>query len=134
MVAHEGILYKVSRLYAHSEEDRKDLFQDILLQLWQAYPYFRAEAKITTWMYRVALNTAIARVRKSKQVFTSLNESCYQIASPELEEQQAVDLQKAIAQLNEVEKDIARIMGISATNVGYKLHQIKKKLRKTITA
>ncbi len=118
----------------------------MLLQLWLSYPRFRAEAKITTWMYRVAINTAISRIRKKKQVFAPLDEKSYQIPSSEPREEEGVCLLKAIGQLNEVQKaiimlhleectyqEIADIIGISPSNVGYKLHEIKKKLRQTLT-
>lgn len=61
---HRGIIYKVCNLYAHHPEDKKDLFQEIVLQLWKSFPSFRAESKPSTWMYRVALNTAITVFRK----------------------------------------------------------------------
>ena len=57
---HRGIIYKVCNMYCHQQEDKKDLFQEILLQLWKSFPSFRDEAQRTTWMYRIALNTAIS--------------------------------------------------------------------------
>src|SRR5690606_16069321 len=63
---HQGIIYKVCRMYRDSREDQEDLFQEIVLQLWKAFPKFREESKVSTWMYRIALNTAIAIFRKNK--------------------------------------------------------------------
>ena len=63
----QGIIHKVCSVYCDSEEDRRDLFQEILTQLWKSYPSFRQEAKFTTWMYRVALNTAITSFKKTKR-------------------------------------------------------------------
>lgn len=67
-IVHEeqGIIYKVCKMYRDSLEDQEDLFQEIILQLWRAYPKFRNESKVSTWMYRIALNTAIATFRKKK--------------------------------------------------------------------
>ena len=63
----QGILYKICNVYANSREDREDLKQEIILQLWKSYPRFRGESKFSTWMYRIALNTAITNMRKSKK-------------------------------------------------------------------
>src|SRR5690349_17126170 len=65
--AHQGILYKVARAYAPSLEGRKDLFQEIILSLWKAYPSFQGSAKVSTWFYRVALNTAITNYRREQR-------------------------------------------------------------------
>ena len=63
----QGLIIKVSRLYTNSLEDEEDLFQEIVLQLWRSYDSFKGNSKISTWMYRVALNTAITLFRKKKQ-------------------------------------------------------------------
>jgi RNA polymerase sigma factor (sigma-70 family) len=63
---HQGIIYKICRLYRESKEDREDLFQEIIFQLWKSLPGFKGDAKISTWIYRIALNTAIAVFRKNK--------------------------------------------------------------------
>src|SRR5215510_14869860 len=66
--ANEGIIQKICRLYGHTEPDREDLFQEIVVQLWKAIPAFRGQSKFSTWMYRVALNTAISDLRKKKKI------------------------------------------------------------------
>ena len=63
----EGIIYKVSSLYTNSREDRDDLYQEIIYQLWKSFPTFKEQSKISTWLYRVALNTAIYQLKKSKR-------------------------------------------------------------------
>ena len=63
----EGIIYKVARLYTNSAEDQKDVYQEIVYQLWKSYPSFKANSKISTWMYRVALNTAISHLKKKRE-------------------------------------------------------------------
>jgi RNA polymerase sigma-70 factor (ECF subfamily) len=62
---HQNIIYKICRLYRDNKEDQEDLFQEIVYQLWKSYPGFKREAKVSSWMYRIALNTAIAIYRKS---------------------------------------------------------------------
>jgi len=66
--ANQGIIFKVCKLYRNNKEAQEDLFQEIVLQLWKAFPQFRKESKVSTWMYRIALNTAIAVFRKNKIV------------------------------------------------------------------
>ena len=127
-----------------------DLFQEILLQLWRAYDSFRGQSKITTWMYRVALNTAISGYRKQKRrpQQNSLTVEELQIAVEEYDqewEEKRKFLYKAINQLSEVEKaivmlylegqsydEIAEIIGITRTHVGVKLNRIKTKLKKIL--
>ncbi len=62
----QGIIYKVCKMYRDTQEDQEDLFREIVLQLWKSYPKFSKESKVSTWMYRIALNTAIAIYRKNK--------------------------------------------------------------------
>jgi RNA polymerase sigma-70 factor (ECF subfamily) len=64
---HQGIIHKISIIYSKTDEDKKDLFQEIVCQLWKSYPKYRGEAQFSTWMYRVALNTAfwILTVRRN---------------------------------------------------------------------
>ncbi|MDT0554609.1 sigma-70 family RNA polymerase sigma factor [Patiriisocius hiemis] len=145
----EGIIYKVSRMYTDTEEDQKDLFQDIVYQLWKSFNSFKGNAKRSTWMYRVALNTAIAYLNRSKKQIkqTSLDFSL-QIAEEEIDTsfQEKVDvLYIQIKQFSVVERgiillylegrsyeEIAAITGFTETNVGTRLNRIKQKLKKTI--
>lgn len=147
---HRGILYKISNLYCDDEEDKKDLFQEMVLQLWNSYPRFRAESSKSTWMYRIALNTSITRLRKEKREprRRSLIDEDFEIPdfSPGPDQQGYLALLRhAIDQLNEIEKaiimlyleeksyeEISDIMGITKTNVGVKLNRIKLKLEKII--
>ncbi|MEZ4851964.1 MAG: sigma-70 family RNA polymerase sigma factor [Bacteroidia bacterium] len=144
----QGIIHKVCSMYANEDEVKADLFQEIVLQLWRAYGSYQGKAKITTWMYRVALNTAISGFRKQKRKpehFTISDrelEIPQVIANPDLSEETRW-LYKAIEQLSEVEKaiimlhleehsydEIADIIGITRTHVGVKINRIKEKLRK----
>lgn len=147
---HQGIIHKVCNLYCDTRDDRRDMFQEIVLQLWRGYASFKEESKITTWMYRVALNTAITGLRKRKRRPDHLDlEDAIHIpqpqGNPDLPEELTM-LYKAIAQLSEVERaitmlyleehsydEIADIVGITANNVGVKINRIKTKLRKMLT-
>ena len=70
---HQNLIHKICRLYTRSDAEHKDLFQEITIQLWKAYPKFRGDSKFSTWMYRVGLNTAITLYRKSKRRIQSQN-------------------------------------------------------------
>lgn len=144
----QGIIHKVCSVYCDSEEDRRDLFQEILTQLWKSYATFRNESKFSTWMYRVAINTAITSFKKIKRQpeQKSLVPELMQIAgeeyNPEIEEQVLL-LHRAIAQLSGIEKsiillflenrdyeEIAEITGITRNYVRVKMNRIKHKLKK----
>ncbi len=147
---HRGIIFKVCNLYCHVEEDKKDLFQEIVLQLWKAFPSFRSESLNTSWMYRVALNTAISNFRKEskKPKKKVISESEFQIPDMSFyaEENDNLNLLKqAIEHLSDIEKaiimlyleeksyeEIAQIIGLSLSNVGVRLNRIKIKLEKLI--
>ena len=143
---HELLLHKVCRMYAFAASDRQDLFQEIVLQLWKAFPKFRGDAKVSTWMYRVAINTAITGLRRQKDFITAVEPSLlpdhYSDSNGLPEEEQSQQLYKAIEQLNEVEKavvmlyledktyeEMEEILGISNGNLRVKMNRIKEKLR-----
>ena len=144
---HEPLLYKVCRIYANTEADRDDLFQEIVIQLWKAYPRFKGYAKFSTWLYRVAINTAITGLRKKQDFITSyepesLPTNMSEESSSHLEEERLAQLYKAIAQLNQVEKAIVmlymedrsyeemeEILGINQGNLRVKMSRIKEKIR-----
>jgi RNA polymerase sigma factor (sigma-70 family) len=145
---HEKLIHKVCRMYAYTEADHQDLFQDIVLQLWQAYPRFRGDAKFSTWLYRVAINTAISGRRRQKDFVTSTdpaNLPLYQSVDESRhagKEEQLGQLYQAIQQLNEVEKAIVmmymedrnyeemeEVLGISEGTLRVKMNRIREKLR-----
>lgn len=146
---HPGILYKVCSLYCKDSEDRKDLFQEIVLQLWKAYPAFKNESAVTTWMYRIALNTAISNFRKRAGKPQPVSFSDIEFQIPDLKDESLSEeitfLYAAIGQLSPIEKavitlylddksydEMAVILGISKSNVGVKLNRIKSKLERLI--
>lgn len=146
--ANQGIIHKVCSIYCDSEEDRRDLFQEILAQLWRSYSSFRNESKFSTWMYRVALNTAITLFKKDKRQpdQKGLSFDNLQIAEENYDnetEDQIRQLHKAISHLTGIEKsiillylenknyeEIAEITGITQNYVRVKMNRIKTKLKK----
>jgi RNA polymerase sigma factor (sigma-70 family) len=143
----QGIIHKVSSIYCDNEEDRRDLFQEILAQLWKSFPGFRQESKFSTWMYRVALNTAITSFKKTHRqpVINRLSGESYQIAddtSSQETHESIILLKQAISKLTGVEKsiillflenksyeEIAEITGITQNYVRVKMNRIKSKLK-----
>jgi RNA polymerase sigma factor (sigma-70 family) len=146
----KGILFKISKIYQDDPEDRDDLLQEMILQLWLAFDGYRGDSKFSTWMYRVALNTAIAFFKKQKRRPDS-EQLPYQFEmadelspSGEKEEQLAL-FYRAIQELNKVEKaliylymedmpygEIAANLGISEVNVRVRLNRIKTRLKEII--
>lgn len=144
----QGIIHKVCSIYCDTEEDRRDLFQEILAQLWRSYSSFRSESKFSTWMYRVALNTAITTFKKDKRQpdQKGLSYENLQIAEESYDsetEDQIKQLHKAISHLTGIEKsiillylenknyeEIAEITGITQNYVRVKMNRIKTKLKK----
>ncbi|MCD4832650.1 MAG: RNA polymerase sigma factor [Bacteroidales bacterium] len=146
---HQGIIYKVSRMYCDKEECRQDLFQDILVQLWQSFPTFNKQSKFSTWMYRVALNTAIAQFRKDKKnnedTMSEIPVNIIEEESYKEKEDRKELVQRAINKLSKAEKaiiilymddytyeEISEIAGITMSNVGVKISRIKTKLQKIL--
>ncbi|WP_205945887.1 RNA polymerase sigma factor [Pedobacter hiemivivus] len=147
---HRGIIFKVCNLYGASQEDKNDLFQEIVLQLWKAFPSFRSESKQSTWMYRVALNTAITIFRKESKRPERMSLSGEEFQIPDMStfsdsDEQISMLNRAILGLTEIERaiillyleeknyeEISEIIGISKSNVGVRINRIKIKLEKII--
>lgn len=146
---HGDLIRKVCQLYTDTEQDLKDSMQEVALQLWKSYPTFEGRSKLSTWIYRVALNVCLSqiRVKTRKPTLDQLP------ADAEIEEQQDEEeieeqsnqLHKAIKQLDELDRaiilqyleglsyrEISEIMGISVSNVGVKIHRIKEQLKEMI--
>jgi len=151
----KGIVFKICNSYCHNKEDREDLAQEIIYQLWKSGKTFHADQKFSTWMYRVALNVAISFYRKSKSAtaLVSLKENLKDIEDNDYEnadyeneyEKTRKSLQKSINELKELDraliilfleaksyKEIAEILGITETNVATKISRIKDKLKQKI--
>lgn len=144
----QGIIHKVCNIYCDTDDDRRDLFQEIVAQLWKSFPNFRGDAKVSTWMYRVALNTAITTFKKSKRRpdQNHLTYENFQIEDVKYDtetEENIKLLHKAVQQLSGIEKsivllflenkkyeEIAEITGITQNYVRVKMNRIKRKLKK----
>ena len=145
----QGLIYKVTLLYTNNLQDKEDLYQEIVFQLWKSYDTFNNYSKLSTWMYRVAMNTAIYNLKKNKkQIGTTSIENFVERFTDNkenLEEERIKLLHKHIQQLNLLEKgvillylegksheEIGEIIGISISNVGTKISRIKMKLKTRI--
>lgn len=145
----EGIIYKITRIYSNNTEDQKDLYQEIVYQLWKSYSSFKANSKISTWMYRIALNTAISNLKKEKRkgsqvsIDNLLLNQMYQVDT--VMEERIILLYAHIKKLSIVERgiillylegknydEIATITGFTNTNIGTRLARIKQKLKSQI--
>ncbi|RZK78546.1 MAG: sigma-70 family RNA polymerase sigma factor [Pedobacter sp.] len=148
ITSHSGIIHKICRLYRDRIEDREDLFQEITFQLWKSYSKFKGNAKISTWLYRIALNTAINTFRK-KQPNVNYTVNLPDVAD-ELPDEELLAKQQqlfaALKLLNDAEKaiitlyledmsyqQIAEITGITDNYVGVKINRIKTKIQSIIT-
>jgi RNA polymerase sigma factor (sigma-70 family) len=144
---HQNIVHKVCRLYTNNQDAHNDLFQEITIQLWKAFPKFRGDAKFSTWMYRVGLNTAITLYRKSKRQINTQDYEGVQFKIKaedydDTEEEQLKLLYQAVHSLNDIEKalvflyledknykEISETLGISEVNARVKMNRVKTKLR-----
>lgn len=139
----QGIIYKLVALYANDAEEKKDLYQEILLQAWKGFAAFREDAKFSTWLYRVCINTIFTQKRKIKLV--DYKESLEHIApvvhNEGVQKEDAARLKLAIRQLSETDRiiismnldgyengEIGEMLGISNNHVSVKLHRIKQQL------
>jgi RNA polymerase sigma-70 factor, ECF subfamily len=146
----QNIIHKICRLYTRDADSHKDLFQEVTIQLWKAFPKFRGESKFSTWAYRVALNTAITLYRKSTRTVqaiefeTGTHFVLQEEYNYEVEEHLKL-LYSAVHQLNDIEKalvfmyledkdyaEISETLGITEVNARVKMNRIKGKLKKII--
>ncbi|WP_276392100.1 RNA polymerase sigma factor [Eudoraea chungangensis] len=142
----KGLIYKVTTLYTNTAVDRQDLYQEIVFQLWKSFETFRAKSKISTWMYRVALNTAIKHLKtleKKKSVLQAQDRNVLIEESYDYEyETRLRSMYQHIYALNILERgivllllegktynEISQITGLTPTNVSSKLSRIKQKLK-----
>ena len=145
---HRKIIHKVCNLYTHTEQDNKDLFQEVMLAAWKGYRNFKGDAEFSTWLYRVALNTAITHYRKElRQLATSPFQDAQVPIMADTsfnQEEQLTAMHKAITDLSSIDKalvmlyledcnyqEIGDIMGISPNNVAVKMNRIKTKLKES---
>jgi RNA polymerase sigma-70 factor (ECF subfamily) len=142
-----GIIHKISLMYTSTATDKEDLYQEICLQLWRSVGNYRGESKFTTWLYRVAINTAINSIRKNKRKINTIEldpDRHYQVKDKDRELQTSL-LMKAISRLNRIDRaiillwleekkyeEISEIMGLTRSTVSVRLVRIRKKLEELI--
>ncbi|MEP0006476.1 MAG: sigma-70 family RNA polymerase sigma factor [Balneola sp.] len=141
------LLFKVVRAYAFTHEDQNDLFQEVSIQIWRSIPNFKERSKVSTWLYRIALNVALNWTRNNrkhtdgKQNIESVTHILEQVNEPvderldwlykEIEKLDKVDRSITLLMLDGFSyKEMAEILGISESNIGVKIHRIKKHLTK----
>ena len=142
---HKSTIYTVCYMFSHDEDEVNDLFQETLINMWKGIDSFREESKISTWIYRVALNTCLLQERKKKRevpkVPLSMNVNFFEDEDAKVA--QVRQLHQRIGKLGLVDRtivmlwlegssydEIGAVMGISAQNVGVKLYRIKEQLKK----
>ena len=147
----QGLIIKVCNIYCNNRHDKDDLFQDITINLWKGLDSFKGDSKLSTWIYKVSLNTAISRFRRKKFNTVDIDQiHDLKTDPPDHENEQEFQIKalyKAISKLKPVEKaiillyleeksydEIAGIIGISTKNVSVKLVRIKKKLEKILSS
>ena len=143
MEQHKQIIYKVCFMYASDDETVNDLFQEVTLNLWKSFSRFRGDSMVTTWVYRIAVNTCISWLRVSgKRIKTvPLTFSMTELLSDEQEKENLRELYALINRLGKLERalillwleersyeEIAEILDISVSNVGVRINRIKAKL------
>lgn len=144
---HQGIIHKILSIYTYNEEEKKDLLQEIMLQLWKSYQSFSDRSSFSTWMYKVALNTALLHKRnlhaEKKAKETLVDNLSHQFGIDKNDK--IISLYMAIDQLGSIDKaitllyleqkkyqEIEDIIGIKKNNVGVRINRIKEKLKKIL--
>lgn len=145
----KGILFKVANSYCRNIEDRKDLVQEIILQLWKSFDNYNEKFKLSTWIYRISLNVAISFYRKEnsrKRISNPITTDIFDFSDTEISDEKETNLgilNHIILELNDLNKalillyleeksykEISEIIGITETNVATKIGRIKSKLKK----
>ena len=146
----EGTIFKIAAVYTNNREDKNDLVQEIIYQLWKSFDSFQQKASISTWIYRVALNVAIHQLKISQRSIPVTPIADQALAYTENKDEGAEEkwllIKQQISSLNLLDKgivmlyldgkshaEIGEIIGISTSNVGTKLSRIKEKLRTQIS-
>lgn len=145
---HKGIIYKIANSYCADYEDRKDLIQEILIQLWKSFDNYNSQFKYSTWIYRIALNVAISFYRKEnsrKPISESFEQGFLNLSETTISDEKEKNLNalhQFISELKQLDKalmllfldekshkEMAEILGISETNVATKISRIKIKIK-----
>jgi RNA polymerase sigma-70 factor (ECF subfamily) len=146
--AYQGIIHKVNQIYFQSKADKEDNFQKVVYQLWRSFQSLQNKEKPASWIYAVAINTSISKIRKDSRLEYIDSVPDIERVNPDEQHEDNENYQRllnALYQLNEVDKSIillyledysyekiAEIVGISSSNVGVKIHRIKSQLKKQL--
>ena len=148
--SHRGILYRVSNSYCSNPDDREDLIQEIIFQLWRSFPTFDESKSFSTWMYRIALNVAISNLRtdrvRATHIVSADNRILEAVEATANISETALMLNQLIEQMEPLNRalmllfldgfshrDISEVLGISETNVATKISRLKKTIQQTLT-
>lgn len=152
MEKHKGVVFKISKMYMDNFDDQKDLFQEITYQVWKAYPNFEGRSEFSTWLYRIALNTAIIFLKSEKKRSFIKNDEVgnFRLNNEEYnyeDEEKLHKMYSSIQKLNEIDKalifyyledfsgkQIAEQLGITEVNARVKLNRAKEKLKNLISS
>ncbi len=141
--ANQGLIYKLVGIYAFNEEDKKDLYQEIMYQAWKGWPSYKGGSKISTWLYKVCLNTILTQKRRKTIVYyrDQLEQIPTSVAPISDQKEEAAKLHRAIRLLGETDRaiiamhldgynneEIGEMVGITPNNTNVKLHRIKQQL------
>ncbi len=150
MEKHKGVVFKISRMYMDNADDQKDLFQEITYQVWKSYDKFEGKSEFSTWLYRIALNTAIIFLKSEKKRSIIQNDEVqnFKIKDEDYNDETEQNLKKmydAIHQLNAIDKalifyyledipgkEMAEQLGITEINARVKLNRAKQKLSELV--
>jgi RNA polymerase sigma-70 factor (ECF subfamily) len=146
--AYQGIIHKVNQLYFKSKTDKEDNFQEVVYQLWRSFPSLQNEERPASWIYAVAINTSISKVRKDSRLEFCDSMPDIETVNPYEQQEQNENYQRlinALYELNEIDKsimllymedysydEIAGIVGMSRSNIGIKIHRLKGRLQKQL--
>ena len=145
IAAQQRTVFKVCYIYAKDQDDLNDLFQEVVLNLWKSFPRYRGDSKLSTWVYRIAMNTCITFLRRSNsrpQTIPMTAQVASTLEADEKTAEQLKELYRLINQLGKLERalillwleersyqEMADILGISKANVAVKLNRTKEKLK-----
>lgn len=146
--SYQGIIHKVNLIYFPVSEDREDNFQEVVYHMWKAYPALKNREKIASWIYAIAINTSVSKIRKDSRYVLSEAIDDFNIPSVTDATEISLDFQRlldAIRHLKEIDRsimllyledyrydEIGEIIGLNSSNVGARINRAKKRLQKIL--
>lgn len=146
--AYQGIIHKVNQIYFKSKVDKEDNFQEVVYQLWRSFPSLQNKEKPASWIYAVAINTSISKIRKDSRLEFCDSVPDIELVDPYEQQKQKENYQRllnALYKLNEIDKsimllymedysyeEIAEIVGMTPSNIGVRIYRLKNQLQKQL--